>query len=241
MNYSLILISILLIASSLLGGAVAHKLQNKLSYLLGFVAGLMLGVVAFDLLPEIFDLINGGVKAVLPMLGLALGFIGFHFAEQMTVVHTSHEEGYKSHAHSHVGTLSIYALILHRLLDGLSIGVAFQLNFALGITVAVAVIAHSFADGLNVISLGKLYKQDRHLGILLGVSSVMPVVGILLASIINLPATVLAVYLAVFAGFLMYLAAADILPEAHREKPKWSIMALTILGLGSMLLISLIA
>lgn len=241
MNYSLVLISILLVIASLLGGAVAHKLQNKLNYLLGFVAGLMLGVVVFDLLPEIFELTKDGVNVIYPMLGLALGFIGFHFAEQMTVVHTSHEEGYKSHAHSHVGRLSIYALIVHRLLDGLSIGVAFQLNFVLGVAVSVAVIAHSFADGLNVISLGKLYKQDKHLGVLLGVSSVVPVAGIILASFINLPAVALAVYLAVFAGFLMYLAAADILPEAHREKPKWSIMALTLLGLGLMLIISLLS
>lgn len=241
MNYSLVLISILLVTASLIGGAVAHKLQSRLNYLLGFVAGLMLGVVVFDLLPEIFELAVEGVNVIYPMLGLALGFIGFHFAEQMAVVHTSHEEGYKNHSHSHVGKLSIYALILHRLLDGLSIGVAFQINFVLGIAVSVAVIAHSFADGLNVISLGKLYEQDKNLGILLGISSVVPVVGIVLASFIKLPAVALAVYLAVFAGFLMYLAAADILPEAHREKPKWSIMALTFLGLLLMLLISLVA
>ena len=241
MNYALILISTLLVLASLFGGAVAHKLQSKLNYLLGFVAGLMLGVVAFDLLPEIFDLVRNGVDVILPMLGLALGFIGFHFAEQMAVVHTSHEESYKSHSHSHVGRLSIYALILHRLLDGLSIGIAFQLSSALGITVAVAVIAHSFADGLNIISLGKLYKQDKHLGVLLGVSSVIPVVGILLASFVSLPAVVLAIYLALFSGFLMYLAAADILPEAHREKPKWSIMALTLIGLIVMLFISMMA
>lgn len=241
MNYSIILISFLLIASSLIGGAVASKLQNRLNYLLGFVAGLMLGVVVFDLIPEIFELAKTGVNIVLPMLGLALGFIGFHFAEQIAVMHTSHEEGYKAHSHSHVGKLSLYALVLHRLLDGLSIGIAFQLNFKLGLTVAVAVIAHSFADGLNIISLGRLYKQDKYLGILLGVSSVIPVVGILLASIIHLPALVLAMYLAIFAGFLMYLAAADILPEAHRDNPKWSIMALTLLGLVAMLVISLFA
>jgi len=241
MNYSLVLISILLVAASLIGGAVAHKLQNKLNYLLGFVAGLMLGVVVFDLLPEIFELTREGVRVIYPMLGLALGFIGFHFAEQAAVVHTSHEQGYKSHAHSHVGKLSIYALILHRLLDGLSIGVAFQINAILGVTVAIAVIAHSFADGLNVISLGKLYKQDKNLGILLVAASVVPVLGIILASFISLPTVVLAVYLAVFAGFLMYLAAADILPEAHRQKPSWLIVVLTLLGLGTMLLISLIA
>lgn len=241
MNYPLVLISILLVAASLIGGAVAHKLQNKLNYLLGFVAGLMLGVVVFDLLPEIFELAQEGVNVIYPMVGVALGFIGFHFAEQLTVVHTSHEQGYKSHAHSHVGKLSIYALILHRLLDGLSIGVAFQINTILGVTVAIAVIAHSFADGLNVISLGKLYKQDKNLGILLVVASVVPVLGIILASFISLPTVVLAVYLAVFAGFLMYLAAADILPEAHRQKPSWLIVVLTLLGLGSMLLISLVA
>jgi len=238
MNYSLILASVLLVLSSLIGGAVAQKLSNKLNYLLGFVAGLMLGTVAFDLLPEVFELTKQGVGTVLPMLGLALGFIGFHFAEQLLVMHASHEEDYKSHAHSHVGKLSMYALILHRLLDGLSIGIAFQINFTVGLAVSIAVIAHSFADGLNLVSLSKLYKQDKHLGLLLGVSSLIPVFGILLSSLVHLPATFLAVYLAVFAGFLMYLSAADILPEAHREKPKWSIMVLTLLGLLLMFVIS---
>ena len=178
MNYSIVLISFFLIAASLIGGVVAKKLHTKLNYLLGFVAGLMLGVVVFDLIPEIFELTKEGVNILLPMLGLALGFIGFHFAEQIAVMHTSHEESYKAHSHSHVGKLSLYALILHRLLDGLSIGIAFQLNFRLGLAVAIAVIAHSFADGLNIVSLGKLYKQDKYMGVLLGVSSVIPVAGL---------------------------------------------------------------
>lgn len=241
MNLSIITISVLLILSSLLGGAVAQKLQKKLNYLLGFVAGLMLGVVTFDLLPEIFSLTTQGVSMIYPMIALAVGFIGFHFVEQMVAMHSENENEYKSHSHSHVGKLSIYALILHRLLDGLSIGIAFQLNYALGITVAVAIIAHSFTDGLNIISLGRLYKQDKYLGVLLGVASVMPVIGILLATFLQLPAIFLAVYLALFAGFLMYLAAADILPSAHSDKPRWSIMALTILGLGVMLAISLVS
>lgn len=241
MNLSLITISALLIVASLTGGVVAQKLQKQLNYLLGFVAGLMLGVVAFDLLPEIFSLTNEGVPIIYPMVALASGFICFHFVEQMVAMHSENEKEYKTHSHSHVGKVSIYALILHRLLDGLSIGIAFQLNYVLGTAVAVAVIAHSFTDGLNIVSLGKLYKNDKYLGLLLGIASVVPVVGILLSSFLHLPATFLAVYLALFAGFLMYLAAADILPSAHSDKPRWSIMALTILGLGVMLTISLIS
>lgn len=241
MNYSILTIALLLVAATLLGGAVAQKLQGKLNYLLGFVAGLMLGVVAFDLLPEVFELTAGGNGLIYAMVGLALGFIGFHFIEQMVVMHSEHEEDYKTHAHSHVGKVSIYALILHRLLDGLSIGVAFKLNFALGIAVSTAIIAHSFTDGLNLVSLAKLYKQDKHSGILLGISALAPLLGIVLAFFIALPPLALAVYLAVFAGFLMYLAAADILPSAHREKARWSIMLLTLAGLAVMLVIKLVS
>lgn len=39
------------------------------------------------------------------------------------------------------------------LLDGFSIGVAFQAGHAIGLVVAAAVLAHNFADGLNSVNV----------------------------------------------------------------------------------------
>ncbi len=238
MNYSIALIAVLMAGSSLMGGLAAAKLKSKINYLLGLVAGLMMGVVAFDLIPEIFNISNEyAVNITWPMIGLVIGFIGFHFAEQFVLMHTSHEKEYKSHSHSHVGKYSIYALITHRFLDGVSIGLAFQIDAVLGLAVSIAVIAHSFIDGLNIISLSQLYKDKYAIKELI-IGSVIPVLGIIISYFIKLPEFALSIYLGIFAGFLIYLAASDILPEAHRDKPRWSIMGLTILGLVIMFLIS---
>lgn len=239
MNVYLFTISIFLILSSLLGGVIAKKLSSKLNYLLGFVAGLMLGAVAFDLLPEIFTIAKDGAGFLLPMVGFVLGFIGFHFLEKMASVHNENEKEYKQHTHQHTGKLSTIALLIHRFLDGLSIGVAFGLNSTLGFAISLAVIAHSLADGVNLVGLGKLYKQDKQLNLLLLISSLAPILGIILSAFIKLPELALAIYLAVFSGFLLYLSAADILPQAHRQKPQWSVFFLTLLGLAVMLVISL--
>jgi ZIP family zinc transporter len=238
MNLSLILIAILMAGSSLMGGLVATKLKSKINYLLGLVAGLMMGVVAFDLFPEIFNISNQfNVNIMLPMIGLLVGFLGFHFAEQYVLMHTTHEKEYKHHSHSHVGKYSIYALIVHRFLDGLSIGLAFQINAVLGLAVSIAVIAHSFIDGLNIISISEIYNNKNAMRELI-IGSIVPVLGIGLSFLIKLPEFALSIYLGTFAGLLIYLAASDILPEAHREKPKWSIMGLTILGAAIMYFIS---
>jgi ZIP family zinc transporter len=224
--------------SSLMGGLVATKLKSKINYLLGLVAGLMMGVVAFDLLPEIFNISNEyGVNIMYAMVGLIIGFLGFHFAEQYVLMHTTHENDYKNHSHSHVGKYSVYALIMHRFLDGLSIGLAFQINAVLGLAVSIAVIAHSFIDGLNIISISEIYSNKNALKELI-IGSVVPVLGIVLSFFIKLPEFALSIYLGVFAGLLIYLASSDILPEAHREKPKWSIMGLTVVGVVIMYLIS---
>ncbi|MEP6504594.1 MAG: zinc permease, partial [Betaproteobacteria bacterium] len=42
------------VVSTLAGGLMALRFRDRLHYLLGFTAGVLLGVVALDLLPEIF-------------------------------------------------------------------------------------------------------------------------------------------------------------------------------------------
>jgi zinc transporter ZupT len=228
----LALLSLTTFVSTLLGGLTALKNRDRLHRILGFTAGVLLAVVAFDLLPEIFELTKStGVDPSRPMIALVVGFLFFHIAEKLTIIHTPHEVEYGRHRHPAVGLFSALALSGHSFLDGVGIGLAFQVNTAVGLTVALAVIAHDFSDGLNTVSLMLTHKNtDRRALYLLALDAVAPVLGAASTLLFHLPDNILVLYLGFFAGFLLYIGASDILPEAHAEHPSRLTILMTIAG-----------
>nr|MDQ2735574.1 permease [Pseudomonadota bacterium] len=149
-----VLLSLAAFVSTIGGGLLALKFRDRLHFLLSFTAGVLLGVVSFDVLPEIFELAEQHQMGVIrAMVALVAGFLFFHAAEKFVLLHHAHESGYADHRHPHVGVVSALALIGHSVLDGVGIGLAFQASTAVGISVAIAVIAHDFSDGLNTVGL----------------------------------------------------------------------------------------
>src|SRR6185312_10296048 len=147
--------------STLTGGLTGLKNSDRLHRLLGFTAGVVIGVVAFDLLPEIFKSLGHGVSAREAMLALVVGFLLFHIVEKSILIHHSQEHEYEVHHHPQVGIASALALSGHSFLDGLGIGLGFQAGTGVGISVAIAVIAHDFSDGLNTVTLMVINKNNR--------------------------------------------------------------------------------
>lgn len=216
----------------MLGGLTALKNKDKLHRILGYTAGVLLGVVAFDLLPEIFNIVHeNNLSSTIPMVALVVGFLVFHILEKTIIIHTAHETEYGKHRHPKVGLLSALALSGHSFLDGVGIGLGFQVSRSVGIAVAIAVLAHDFSDGLNTVSLMLSHKNSVRNSIkLLILDATAPVLGAFSTLFFHLPETGLLIYLGFFAGFLLYIGAADILPEAHSEHPSGVTMALTVLG-----------
>jgi ZIP family zinc transporter len=66
--------------------------------------------------------------------------------------------------------------------------------------------------------------------LLLLLDALAPVAGIAAVRLAHPPEGALAPYLGFFAGFLLYIGAADILPEAHSEGSSALTVALTVLG-----------
>lgn len=234
-----VLFALTAVLSTSLGGLVALKAHDRLHLVLGFAAGVMLGLVAFDLLPELFALTDasiGGVPAV--MVAFAVGFLVLHFVERTVAMHGAHEGEYEPHQHQHnpgVGLASASALSVHSFLDGVGIGLAFQVDTRVGVAVAVAVIAHDFADGLNTVTVMRANGNDRKRTLLmLAADAVAPVLGALSTLLFSVGDTILALYLGAFAGFLLYLATADILPEAHARHPSRLTLLSTLGGVALM-------
>ena len=68
----------------------------------------------------------------------------------------------------------------------------------------------------------------------LALDAIAPVVGAALTLLFTVPDKGLLLYLGVFAGFLLYIGASDILPEAHAEHPSLATFSLTVAGVGLM-------
>lgn len=234
MNIAIILAASTAIATTA-GGYLAIKAKDRLHLVLGLSAGLLLGLVAFDLLPEVFELGSREIfNAPAVSVALIAGFLLLHFYEQLFGSHEPAESDY-GHEHSHTsnvaGALGALAMGGHVFLDGLALGVAFKVSSDLGVAVFIALLVHAFSDGLNTVSfLIKSGAWGKKGVWLLGVDALARVSGAVLGTTLALSDDFVAIYLALFAGIVIYLATSHILPEAHsRHSSRWTIIA-TIFG-----------
>ncbi|MER7542128.1 ZIP family metal transporter [Actinomadura sp.] len=240
-----VLVSVLAFVMTLAGGLAAMRVRDRRHLVLGLAGGLMLGVVAFDLIPESLEMTRHrplGVPA--PMIGFAAGFVLLHVVEQAVAIHRAHEDEYAPHVHAHRvgagagGLLAASALVLHSLVDGISIGLGFQSGAEVGFLVALAVVTHDFADGFNTFTAASLHRADHRPAVLLLLAdAAAPVAGAALGTLATVPDAVLGPYLGTFAGVLLYLAAAEILPEAHSVHPRIMTLCATGAGLAAVLFI----
>ena len=77
-----------------------------------------------------------------------------------------------------VGLTAAAAMVGHSAMDGVAIGAAFQVGGGMGVAVALAVIAHDFADGFNTYTITSLYGNARRRAqLMLLADALAPVVG----------------------------------------------------------------
>ena len=198
------------IVSTLTGGLFALRLRARLPIVLAFTTGVVLGIVFFDLLPEILKLARvHDVDAIGPMTASVAAFLVFRATEELLLAGATKETDTRRERrhHPHAGLLSASALIGHSTLDGVSIGLAFQISSGVGLVVAIAVIAHDFADGINTVCVMIAHRnQLRHATLMLLADAIAPIVGALSTRFVRFPPDTLVLFLGFFAGFLLHVA-----------------------------------
>ncbi|MCX6741100.1 MAG: ZIP family metal transporter [Candidatus Parcubacteria bacterium] len=227
-----IIFSILTFFSTLGGGLFAVRFKHKIHFIMALAAGVLLGVVCFDIFPEIFEQIQiNNFKPIEVMIALVVGFLLFHILEKTILIHHAHETDYAEHKHPQVGVLSALALIGHSFVDGVGIGLGFQVNAAVGLLVAIAVISHDFTDGMNTVALMLInHNTARKAKIFLILDAAAPILGVAATLFFTVSPRFLFLYLGFFAGFLLYIGVSDILPEAHSRESSFKLIGLTVLG-----------
>jgi zinc transporter ZupT len=223
----ILLICIVTFLATLSGGLFALWIKDKLYLILGFSAGAVIGVVFFDLLPEAISLGSSRYSAGVITSVVALGFLVYMILDRLALLHSrtyKNDNGLK-------GKLGAGSLSVHSFLDGIAIGLAFQISTTIGIAIAIAVVAHDFSDGINTVSV--LIKDNRKSSEAfkwLLIDATAPFIGVLSTFLFRLPDTLFGLVLALFAGFFLYIGASDLLPESNHRYPKIWTTFMTILG-----------
>jgi zinc transporter, ZIP family len=217
----------LTVVSTLLGGFTALRYRRDLTTLIALTGGVVVAVALFDVLPEAIDAVDNA-RHVAWLIGA--GFLAFFLAERVLVLH-HRDEPEQAKAHAHVGALGAAGLSLHSFVDGLGIGLAFQLSTGTGLLVFLAVVSHDFADGLNTVSFVLRQSADRRQAMRwLAIDAAAPLVGAIVGSLIAVSEHGLGYLLSLYVGFFLFMGATDLLPEAHHEHPSRLRVALTVIG-----------
>lgn len=228
--------------SALVGGVVAMRAVRSVAAIIAVGAGIRIGAAFFDLIPESIDQLGGSIEAA--MIFTAVGFLAFYAVEKLTALHVGHETAaeleHGQAEHRHVGLIGATGMSAHSFLDGVALAAALVVGGGLGLVIAAVVIVHRFSDGIGIVSLLLASRTPPVVAYRwVGVVAIAPVLGVLVGIIIPVPDRVLGGMLAVFAGFFLYIGAAELLPEAHRAgRSRWLVVA-TLAGVVAIYAFSL--
>ncbi len=227
---------------SLIGGIILlykEKLALKLSHFLAaFAAGTLLGTVFFDLLPEAVresdNLKDLGIEVNIFLFTL-LGILGFFLLERFIHWFHHHQHNFEHEPSKPTVPLIILGDSVHNFIDGVVIAATFLVSIPLGIVTTLAVAAHEIPQEIGDFGI-LLHKGMKRKKIILVniLSSAAALLGALISYRIgdSIEAS-LPILLSITAGFFIYIAASDLIPEIHHENRKgFAVVETVLLFLG---------
>ncbi len=202
---------------SLIGGVILlwRKFSdNSLRLLVSFAAGALLAAAFLDLLPEAAHEYNIEQVLIYTLLGILIFFL----AEKFLLWH-HHSHNHCTTESHHSGKLIIWGDVLHNFIDGPIIAIAFLTDFKLGIITTIAIMLHEIPQEIGdfavMLQAGISRAKVLFYNIL---SSLATVVGAMLALFFSgFISQVSPLLLGLASGAFIYIAAADLIPNIHRE------------------------
>lgn len=207
---------------SIIGGVlllIKEKFALKISHFLSaFAAGTLLGTAFLDLLPEGFkhmEELGGEINLYLWTL---IGILTFFILERF--IHHHHQE--QEQKENVVIPLIVIGDSLHNFVDGVAIAATFLISIPLGIVTTLAVAAHEIPQ--EIADFGLMLSKGVKRGKVLQInflSSLAALAGAVLTYIYqdSLEA-ILPIILVLTAGFFIYIASSNLIPEIHSRENK---------------------
>lgn len=220
---------------------ISKRLEEKLLHpMLGISAGILLGLVFFDIFPESNRLVSDlKINSMFFSIAVLTGFFVLTMIERFMlskgITHGHDADGIKIKP---FGTLGVSALIVHGFMDGFVIPISLSVSSTLGLIVTIAMVIHQIPDSFAAMSMslaaGYTKKQtakyvcftalDTPFGILIGVCVLLGSNAIGFGSILVL------LSLGFSAGTFIFVSAADLIPELQHSSKSMSVILFILLG-----------
>ncbi len=228
---------------SLIGGVILlfrEKFAIKISHFLAsFAAGALLGTAFFDLLPEAGEHADELGLEIDIFLWTLIGILFFFLMERFIGWFHHHHEHSENTFKKTTVPLIIFGDSVHNFIDGIAIAATFMVSIPLGIVTTFAVAAHEIPQEIGDFGI-LLHRGMKKAKVLFWnlISALTALLGAILTYQIGAGITpYLPILLSLSAGFFIYIAASDLIPEIHHEERRKIAFWETILLLTGVLTI----
>lgn len=197
---------------------IFFKLRNEdklVAASLSFAAGIMLCVSVTDLIPESLNMLSGYSDIVmlgLVMVSIFVGIVISAFIDKALPSSIDNNSLYK------VGVISMVAIIIHNLPEGIATFISTTKSFELGLSLTVAIAFHNIPEGISI-SVPIFYSTKSRLKALwyTFISALSEPLGAILtylffARFIN--ETVLGLLFSMIAGIMIQISLTELLPTS---------------------------
>lgn len=195
---------------------LGRRMQRVLGYFVSFSVGALLGDVFLHLLPEVVEEAGFGTDVSIWILG---GIVATFILEKWVHAHHSHQDNCDEQHANPLGIMTLTGDGLHNMIDGMIIAASFAISVPVGLATTMAVILHEIPQEIG--NFGVLihsgYTRARALVYNL-LSALTAFFGVALFVVLSDRAENWALILsAAAAGNFIYIAAADMIPELHKQ------------------------
>ena len=235
----------------LVGFVIVKFIKNRqalaiFSTSLAFVV--MIGMLAFDLIPEVLELSEllslksmGQVISIILTIGAGIGLLKgldillpHHHHE-----HHDYEKEKKEHNQHlfHIGFIMTTSLILHNILEGMSMYVLSHENLSVGLLMALGVGLHNLPLGIEIASGLDVSEGNKNTTILsMVLLSTSALIGAFIMSFLGefITPTIEFILVGVASGMIIYIAIFELLKEMYQylhKKELWSGISVGIIFL----------
>ncbi|MBQ0071267.1 MAG: ZIP family metal transporter [Spirochaetales bacterium] len=231
-----ILVTLILGFSFLLGAffitlSKRKEMVEHLSVSLAF--GAMLAISLFDLVPEILEEASG-YSVLYESLFVVLGVLLLKLLDLFIPEHEGSEESEEGNL-VHIGVMSVAAIALHNIVEGMTVYNVAALSMKSGLSLAVGVGLHNIPMGMFIYSTME-YESRRRRCTIMGIATISTFLGGVLMSVLKVDEGLVPYLTSLALGMVIYILFFELLPNVfHSKERKLSVLG-TALGLVVVLL-----
>lgn len=212
-----------------LGVKLSHKKEwvERLSLSLAF--GAIIALVSFDFVPEILEEVRG-LDLLWCLIFVILGFVILKVLDLFVPEHEGKEQSTQGNM-AHIGIMGTLALVLHNIVEGMTVYSVASLSFTSGISLMIGVGLHNIPMGMFISSTLMNEKKSKRIVTMIFLTLSTFLGGLIMSLFINnIEERVMPLLTSLALGMVLYILFFELLSSVIKDKDRKTTILGTLLG-----------